>query len=106
MTDKPGGAREGQGPEEGREPEKAGDKAADSGLGDSIYPPTSTFYAGPELNQGVPADPGFIKVLSSIEIAIGVTLFASSSSASCTRCSAGTSRRSAGSAPARSPSCR
>lgn len=43
---------------------------------DSIYPPTKTFYTEPELNTGVPADPAFIKVLSAVEITIGVTLFA------------------------------
>ena len=73
MTDKPG-----EEPEERREPEpdQGEDKSAQSGIGDSIYPPTNTFYAGPELNKGVPVDPGFIRILSAIEITIGVALFA------------------------------
>ena len=65
-------------PEEGRpaEPEDAARKASEAALGDSIFPHTDTFYAGPEFNKGVPADPVFIRILSAIEIAIGVTLFA------------------------------
>jgi TRAP-type C4-dicarboxylate transport system permease small subunit len=72
----------GNGPEQPNEPEPP-DKpetpaAAEppKALGDSIYGETSTFFTTPKLNQGVPADPRFIKVLSSIEIAIGVGLFA------------------------------
>jgi TRAP-type C4-dicarboxylate transport system permease small subunit len=42
----------------------------------SIFPVTNTFYTTPKLNQGVPADPAFIRVLSAVEITIGVTLFA------------------------------
>jgi TRAP-type C4-dicarboxylate transport system permease small subunit len=57
-------------------PEAASSKASEAALGESIFPHTDTFYAGPELNKGVPADPVFIRVLSAIEIAIGVTLFA------------------------------
>jgi TRAP-type C4-dicarboxylate transport system permease small subunit len=74
MTDKEPGPE----PEEGlpAEPEKAADEAAEPALGDSIYPHTNTFYAAPELNRGVPADPVFIRILSGIEITIGVTLFA------------------------------
>jgi TRAP-type C4-dicarboxylate transport system permease small subunit len=73
MTDKEPGPE----PEEGRpaEPEKAEGKASEA-LGDSIYPHTNSFYAAPELNKGVPADPVFIRILSAIEITIGVTLFA------------------------------
>ena len=56
------------------EPDKAPE--APKALGDSIYGETSTFFTTPKLNQGVPADPRFIKVLSAIEIAIGVVLFA------------------------------
>jgi TRAP-type C4-dicarboxylate transport system permease small subunit len=56
------------------EPDKAPD--APKALGDSIYGETSTFFTTPKLNQGVPADPRFIKVLSAVEIAIGVVLFA------------------------------
>jgi TRAP-type C4-dicarboxylate transport system permease small subunit len=65
-------------PEKGRpeEPERTSSKASEAALGDSIFPHTDTFYAGPELNKGVPADPAFIRVLSGIEIAIGVALFA------------------------------
>jgi len=74
MTDKEPGPE----PEEGRpaEPEGAAGTASEAPLGDSIFPPTSTFYAAPELNKGVPADPVFIRILSAIEITIGVTLFA------------------------------
>ena len=74
MTDKdPGpGARGG-----GRtEPEKAAEAAHEPGVGDSIYGHTNTFYTTPKLNQGVPPDPMFIRVLSAIEITIGVALFA------------------------------
>src|SRR6187397_522522 len=73
----------GNGPEQPTEPEQPEqpeqpDKASDApkALGDSIYGETSTFFTTPKLNQGVPADPRFIKVLSSIEITIGVALFA------------------------------
>jgi TRAP-type C4-dicarboxylate transport system permease small subunit len=45
-------------------------------LADSIYPPTKTVFTDPALNKGVPADPGFVRVLSAVEITIGVTLFA------------------------------
>ena len=66
------------GPEEGpeTEPEAAAVAAHEEGVGESIYPPTRTFYTEPKLNQGVPADPVFIRILSGIEITIGVTLFA------------------------------
>src|SRR5688500_13883258 len=59
----------------GTEPEKAPDRMPEEGLGDSIYGHTNTFYTAPKLNQGVPADPMFIRILSAIEITIGVTLF-------------------------------
>src|SRR5687767_6755482 len=74
MTDKEDGSE----PEESQptEPENAASKASEAALGDSIYPHTDTFYAGPELNKGVPSDPTFIRVLSGIEITIGVALFA------------------------------
>ncbi|MCT9819848.1 TRAP transporter small permease [Microbacterium sp. W1N] len=42
----------------------------------SIFPATKTFFTTPKLNEGVPADPGFIRVLSAIEITVAVTLFA------------------------------
>ena len=73
MTDKEPGPE----PEEGQptEPENATRKASEAALGDSIFPHTDTFYAGPELNKGVPADPAFIRVLSAVEITIGVALF-------------------------------
>ena len=67
----------GNGPEqppEAPEPEKPAQP--DKALGDSIYGETSTFYTAPQLNKGVPEDPKFIKVLSAIEISIGVVLFA------------------------------
>lgn len=73
MTDKEPGPE----PEEGRpaEPGNAAGKASEAALGDSIFPHTDTVYAAPELNRGVPADPMFIRILSAIEITIGVTLF-------------------------------
>lgn len=49
--------------------------ASDPEIADSIYPQTNTFYTAPALNRGVPADPMFIRILSAIEITIGVTLF-------------------------------
>jgi TRAP-type C4-dicarboxylate transport system permease small subunit len=74
MTDKEPGPE----PEKGSpdEPEIARRKATEDALGESIYPHTDTFYAGPELNKGVPVDPVFIRILSAIEIAVGVALFA------------------------------
>jgi TRAP-type C4-dicarboxylate transport system permease small subunit len=57
------------------EPEKAPEPAADTGPGDSIYGHTNTYYTIPKLNDGVPPDPKVIKVLSGIEIAVGVVLF-------------------------------
>lgn len=45
-------------------------------LRESIYGHTDTFYTTPKLNLGVPPDPKFIRVLSAIEVAIGVALFA------------------------------
>jgi TRAP-type C4-dicarboxylate transport system permease small subunit len=82
VTDEDRGAEpdEGAGTEPGKaagaEPGKAADRAAEEGVGESIYPHTDTFYTTPKLNQGVPADPMFIRVLSAIEITIGVALFA------------------------------
>ncbi|WP_243076547.1 TRAP transporter small permease [Microbacterium sp. SS28] len=72
MTDKDPGAEPEQVP--GAEPPKQ-DGTASSGLEGSIYPDTRTFFTTPKLNQGVPADPAVIRVLSSIEIVISVTLF-------------------------------
>ncbi|MFK4836964.1 TRAP transporter small permease [Microbacterium sp. ZW T2_14] len=74
MTDKDPGSE----PEEvrGTESEAAADAAHEPGVGESIYPHTNTFYTTPKLNQGVPPDPVFIRILSGIEITIGVTLFA------------------------------
>jgi TRAP-type C4-dicarboxylate transport system permease small subunit len=67
----------GNGPEQPPEPPEPETPAQpDKALGDSIYGETSTFYTAPQLNKGVPDDPKFIKVLSSIEISIGVVLFA------------------------------
>ncbi|GAA1836206.1 TRAP transporter small permease [Agromyces salentinus] len=77
MTDEGRGPEPGQdGPEDAGEPERAPRKATEAALGESIFPHTDTFYSGPELNRGVPADPAFIRVLSRIEIALGVALFA------------------------------
>lgn len=74
MTDKDSGAE----PEEGRStpPDKPMDGAPEPGVGESIFPYTNTFYTTPKLNQGVPPAPAFIRVLSAIEITIGVALFA------------------------------
>ena len=74
MNEKAPGAEPGEGP--GELPQNGPEKAAEAGLGDSIYGHTNTFYTAPKLNQGVPPDPMFIRVLSAIEITIGVTLFA------------------------------
>jgi TRAP-type C4-dicarboxylate transport system permease small subunit len=81
MTDKEPGSEPDEGRETGAqegpetEPETAAAAAHEEGVGDSIYPRTSTFYTDPKLNQGVPPDPVFIRILSGIEITIGVTLF-------------------------------
>jgi TRAP-type C4-dicarboxylate transport system permease small subunit len=61
--------------EPGAEPEKAPEPATDTGPGDSIYGHTNTYYTIPKLNQGVPPDPRLIKVLSAVEITVGVVLF-------------------------------
>lgn len=68
----------GQEPDESSspEPESADGKASEASLRDSIFPQTNTYYTTPKLNQGVPADPAFIRVLSAIEITVGVALFA------------------------------
>ncbi|GAA2972031.1 TRAP-type C4-dicarboxylate transport system permease small subunit [Microbacterium terrae] len=50
--------------------------AAESGLGDSIYGHTNTVFTVPKFNQDVPPDPRVLRVLSAIEITVGVTLFA------------------------------
>jgi TRAP-type C4-dicarboxylate transport system permease small subunit len=73
MTDKPG-----EEPEKGPapDPDQSSNRPAEPGFGDSIYPHTNTYYTAPKLNQGVPADPVFIRILSAIEITIGVVLFA------------------------------
>jgi len=75
MTDKDPAAEPDDGPVS--EPENAPDTTPETPkvLGDSIYGETSTFYTVPKLNKGVPADPRFIKVLSAVEITIGVVLF-------------------------------
>ena len=59
MTEEPG-----KGPGTEPEPEK------------SIYGHTDTFSRRPKLNQGVPPDPRFIRILSAVEVAVGVALFA------------------------------
>ena len=43
---------------------------------ESIYEQTNTSYTAPQLNEGVPPDPRFMRVLSALEVAIGVVLFA------------------------------
>jgi TRAP-type C4-dicarboxylate transport system permease small subunit len=71
------GKEPGPEPEEGpgAEPPRSPDEPVETPLGDSIYGHTDTFYTAPKLNQGVPADPRFIRILSTIEITIGVVLF-------------------------------
>jgi TRAP-type C4-dicarboxylate transport system permease small subunit len=54
-------------PQEPREPRETEGSAS----GDA-----STVYTDPDLNRGVPPDPRFIRVLSGIEVAVGVALFA------------------------------
>jgi len=43
---------------------------------ESIDGHTNPTYTVPELNEGVPPDPRFMRVLSAVELAIGVALFA------------------------------
>lgn len=43
---------------------------------ESIYERTNTSYTAPQLNEGVPPDPRFMRVLSALEVAIGIVLFA------------------------------
>ena len=43
---------------------------------ESSYDHTNTSYTVPQLNEGVPPDPRFMRVLSAVEVAIGVVLFA------------------------------
>ena len=73
MTDTPGDEPE---KDPAADPEQPSPRADEPGVGDSIYPHTNTYYTAPRLNQGVPADPMFIRILSAIEITIGVVLFA------------------------------
>ncbi|MGC5170181.1 TRAP transporter small permease [Micromonospora sp. DT81.3] len=66
-------------PGESREPEEPSEpaeRAVPEELRESIYGHTDTFYTAPKLNQGVPPDPRFIRILSAVELAIGVALFA------------------------------
>ncbi|MFB8387462.1 TRAP transporter small permease [Microbacterium sp. NPDC055910] len=63
------------GPEEVTPDDPAAAASAEE-LGESIFPPTRTFFMEPDLNKGVPPDPWFIRALSGVEIAVGVTLFA------------------------------
>jgi TRAP-type C4-dicarboxylate transport system permease small subunit len=49
---------------------------ADNPTEDSIFGETSTVYTTPALNAGVPRDPAFMRVLSGVEIAVGIALFA------------------------------
>lgn len=42
----------------------------------SIYGHTDTVFTVPKFNQGVPRDPAFIRILSAVEIAVAVALFA------------------------------
>lgn len=43
---------------------------------ESMYEHANTSYTVPQLNEGVPPDPRFMRVLSAVEVAIGVVLFA------------------------------
>ena len=43
---------------------------------ESSYEHTNTSYTVPQLNEEVPPDPRFMRVLSAVEVAIGVVLFA------------------------------
>ena len=43
---------------------------------ESIHEHSNTSYTVPQLNEGVPPDPRFMRVLSAVEVAIGVVLFA------------------------------
>jgi TRAP-type C4-dicarboxylate transport system permease small subunit len=43
---------------------------------ESSYEHTNTSYTVPQLNEGVPPDPRFMRVLSAVEVVIGVVLFA------------------------------
>lgn len=60
----------------GMQPDGEPERRPETPVGDSIYGHTDTFYTVPELNKGVPKDPAFIRILSAIEITIGVVLFA------------------------------
>ena len=42
----------------------------------SIYGRTESVFVPPKFNEGVPEDPRALRVLSTIEVAVGVTLFA------------------------------
>lgn len=43
---------------------------------ESIFGHTETIYTTPDLNVGVPKESGFIRVLSNVEMAVSVALFA------------------------------
>jgi TRAP-type C4-dicarboxylate transport system permease small subunit len=43
---------------------------------DSIFSDSEKPFTAPAVNQGVPPDPRFIRVLSAVEITVGVALFA------------------------------
>jgi TRAP-type C4-dicarboxylate transport system permease small subunit len=43
---------------------------------DSIYGRTESVFTAPTFNEGVPEDPRFLRVLSTIELTVGVVLFA------------------------------
>lgn len=43
---------------------------------DSIYGRTESVFVPPKFNEGVPEDPRFLRMLSAIEVAVGVGLFA------------------------------
>ncbi|HWL78311.1 TRAP transporter small permease [Microbacterium sp.] len=43
---------------------------------ESIYGHTETVYTSPDVNVGVPPEPWFLRVLSSVEVVVSVVLFA------------------------------
>jgi TRAP-type C4-dicarboxylate transport system permease small subunit len=57
-------------------PGPGGRLVTEEGPDESIYGDEEKPFSTPALNQGVPPDPLFIRILSGVEIAIGVTLFA------------------------------
>jgi len=61
-------------PEKDPSPESV--EATEPGLEGSIYGSSSTVFSEPQLNEGVPRDPPLLRVLSAVEVVLGVILFA------------------------------